>query len=267
MSQLAAKHEPAPDDYTAFCEGLHRLCNVDLLQYRRTQMERRVRTFAERRGKPALLDYLALLAADPGELDLLLDRVTINVSQLWRNPVQWQTVAEEVVPPLAQAGRIRAWSAGCSYGAEVYTIAAICREVVPRAKLEIRGSDIDERVIARARHGFFSDADMRTVPPRSAERWFTRVADGWQVSEELRAVARFAVENLLECTPKPGAYDLVTCRNMVIYITEASREVLHRKLADSLRPGGWLIVGSTERIPAAASYDLELVHPFTYRKR
>jgi chemotaxis protein methyltransferase CheR len=266
VSAQPASHAPFPDDYPAFCEGLARLSNVDLVQYRCPQMERRIRTFAQRRGKPALLDYLALLAADAGELDLLLDRVTINVSQLWRNPVQWQTIAQEVVPCLARAGGIRAWSAGCSYGAEAYTIAAICREIAPNAELEVHGSDIDERVITRARQGLFSDADLRTAPPRSVERWFERVADGWQVSDELRAVTRFTVENLLECTPKPAAYDLIACRNMVIYFTEQSRDALHTRLASALRPGGWLMVGSTERIVAAAAYGLELVYPFTYRR-
>ena len=267
MSQAAAKPVLVADDYPPFCEGVQRLCNVDLSQYRRGQMERRIRSFAGRRGKVMLLDYLALLAADPSELDQLLDRITINVSQLWRNPLQWQAIAEEVVPALAPAGRIRAWSAGCSYGAEAYTIAAICGEVAPGAALEIRGSDIDERVIARARSGIFSDADMRTVPPASVERWFTQAGDGWQVSRKLRAVTEFAVENLLECAPAAGSYDLIACRNMVIYFTEDSRDVLHHKLAGALRSGGWLLVGSTERIPAAASYGLELVYPFTYLKR
>jgi len=267
MRQAASLTRPRPDDeYPSFCAGVQRLCNVDLAHYKRGQMERRVRTFAERRGKPSLLDYLALLAADPGELDQFLDRVTINVSQLWRNPLQWQALAENVIPDLARRGRIRAWSAGCSYGAEVYTLAAICREVAPRVELKVHGSDIDARMIARARHGCFADADMRAVPPQSAKRWFRHTPQGWQTVPELLALAEFEVENLLECAPPPGAYDLITCRNMVIYFIEGSRVELHRKLAGALRAGGWLMVGSTERITDAGSYGLEPVYPFIYRK-
>jgi len=266
MSRLAARAIPLTDEYVAFCEGLRRLARVDLLQYRRTQMERRVQAFAERRGKPNLLDYLGLLATDPGELDMLLDRITINVSQLWRNPLQWQTLAEQVIPELVRSGPIRAWSAGCSYGAEVFTIAAVCREVAPSAAVSVHGSDIDERMIARARLAHFSDADMRTVPSRSLERWFERIDGGWQVSPELTALASFAVENLLECATPPGAYELITCRNLVIYFTDESRATLHRTLARALRPGGWLLVGSTERVVDAAAYGLELVYPFIYRK-
>ena len=262
----AARPTPLVDEYPAFCEGVRRLSNVDLLQYRRAQMERRIRTFAQRRGKQQLLDYLALLAADPGELDLLLDRVTINVSQLWRNPFQWQMLAEQVIPQIAEHGRISAWSAGCSYGAEVYTIAAVCREAAPSAAVAVHGSDIDERMIARAQRACFTDGDMRNVPPPSVERWFEQVDAGWRVRPELVGLASFAVENLLECPVPVGTYDLIVCRNMVIYFTEPSRDALHRKLAGALRDGGWLMVGSTERVPDAAAYGLELVHPFTYRK-
>jgi chemotaxis protein methyltransferase CheR len=266
VSQLAPRRDSRADEFAAFCEGVQRLSNVDLRQYKRAQMERRIRTFSQRRGKPDLLDYLALLAADPGELDLLLDRVTINVSQLWRNPLQWQTLAEQAIPELARHGPIRAWSAGCSYGAEVFTMAAICREVAPDAAVSVRGTDIDERMIARARRGHFSSADVRTVPAGSLGRWFERLGEGWRACDELMALVRFEVENLLDCEPARGAYDLIACRNLVIYFTEETRAAVHRKLACALRPGGWLIVGSAERIPDARAHGLDLVYPFIYRK-
>ena len=109
------------DEYVVFCEGVRRLCQVDLLQYKRNQMERRIRSFAARRGIARLAEYLSLLGAQSDELDEFLDRVTINVSQLWRNPEQWSLLSVDVIAELAQRGRIKAWSAGCSYGAEAYT--------------------------------------------------------------------------------------------------------------------------------------------------
>ena len=258
--------QPAADEYPAFCAGVQRLCKIDLTSYGRVQMERRIRTFAASRGKPELLDYLALLAHDEGELDFFLDRMTINVSQLWRNPLQWQTLADVVLPELGRPGRIHAWSAGCSDGAEVYTLAALCREAVPGAAVEIRGTDIDERMIAKARIGSFSDADMRNVPEVSRRRWFDAHGTSWQVKRELLALAHFDAENLLTCSPPRGAYDLICCRNTVIYFTEPSRSAVHERLAEALRPGGSLMVGATERINLAETYGLELVLPFTYRK-
>ena len=129
MSALPLIH----DDYVAFCEGVRGLCDIDLLQYKRGQMERRVRSFAERRGHPDLALYLRLLAGDTAARDEFLDRVTINVSNLWRNPEQWERLQTEIVPALAAGGTLRAWSAGCSYGAEAYTLAAVCRLAAPAA--------------------------------------------------------------------------------------------------------------------------------------
>src|SRR6185437_16886214 len=118
MSQPAFKR----DDYTDFCEGVRRLTGIDLGQYKRPQMERRIRTFAESRGATSLPDYLRRLSDDRAQLESFLDRMTINVSQLWRNPEQWERLAAAVLPELATTGQIRVWSAGCSYGAEAYTI-------------------------------------------------------------------------------------------------------------------------------------------------
>ena len=112
----------ATDDYLVFCEGLRRLSGVDLTQYKRPQMERRLRAFFARKGIDALSAGVSLLRSDPAELERLLDRMTINVSQLWRHPEQWQRLSADVLPALAGSRQIRAWSAGCSYGAEAYTL-------------------------------------------------------------------------------------------------------------------------------------------------
>ena len=132
---------------------MRRLTGIDLAQYKRPQMERRIRSFADRKGITALPAYLTALTADRVALDEFLDRMTINVSQLWRNPEQWTRLQQTILPELARTGSIRAWSAGCSYGAEAYTLAAICREVAPGCRVEIRGTDIDPRMVARARDG------------------------------------------------------------------------------------------------------------------
>ena len=257
---------PIGDDYVDFCEGINRLVGIDLLQYKRGQMERRLRSFAERRGIARLGDYLNVLRSDDEELERFLDRVTINVSQLWRNPEQWAVLGRQVVPELAETGRIRIWSAGCSYGAECYTIAGVCLESAPGARVEVLGTDVDQRMITRAREGVFSVDDARTVPPASLDRWFERVDDGWQAKPELRKVTTFERGDLLTMRFPPAAYDLVLCRNVVIYFTEDVRDALHRRLAASLRSGGYLVVGSTERVAATGENGLELACPFTYRK-
>ena len=131
----STRGQPSPrrqaDDFTALCELVRQLCAVDLLQYKRNQMERRVRTWTERRGTPDLAEYGKILRKDPEELDAFLDRVTINVSHLWRHEDQFEVLRKKLLPELAERKRLKIWSAGSSYGAEAYTIAAVARETIP----------------------------------------------------------------------------------------------------------------------------------------
>ena len=256
----------AGDDYLVFCELFLRLTSIDLGQYKRGQMERRIRTFAERAGIKDLEKYAAIIKADPSELERFLDRVTINVSQLWRNPQQWAMLARDVLPVLAKDGKVKIWSAGSSYGAEAYTLAAVCREAIPTARVEILGTDIDKRMVERARKGHFSLDDARDAPRDGMARWFDQTADGWQAKAEIQKLVRFEVGDLLRVTPPAAAYDLILCRNTVIYFSEDFRDALHERLAGALRPGGFLMVGSTERISYPTQLKLDSCLPFTYRK-
>jgi chemotaxis protein methyltransferase CheR len=254
------------DDYLAFCEGLRRICGIDLTQYKRGQMERRLRAFFERRGIAQLTEALPTLRPGSEELDQLLDRVTINVSQLWRHPEQWEFLSGGLLAELARAGSLKAWSAGCSYGAEAYTLAAVCRDATPRARVQILGTDIDRRMVARATEGAFTQEDARTAPAEAMERHFERVHGGWRARPELRAMTRFEIGDLLRTSPPQGAYDLVMCRNTVIYFAEPIRDELHARLASALRPGGCLVIGATERVSNPAELNLTPVHPFIFRK-
>ena len=256
------------DEYVAFCRGLRHLAEVDLSQYKRGQMERRIRSFAGRRGVTLLGDYLAILRSERDELDRFLDRITINVSQLWRNPEQWELLGASLLPELqGRQGGIRAWSAGCSYGAEAYTLAAVAREHVPTARVTILGSDVDARMVARAREGRFDADDARSAPPAALRRWFEPDGDGWRPRAELARLVRFEVADLLSMPVPRAAYDLVLCRNVVIYFTETVRDSVHARLAASLRPGGYLVVGSTERVAQPGALGLHTAHPFVYRQR
>ena len=262
MSQPAFKR----DDYSDFCEGVRRLTAIDLAQYKRPQMERRIRSFVDRRGIGGLPEYLSALAADRDALEQFLDRMTINVSQLWRNPDQWARLGQAILPELTRTGTIRAWSAGSSYGAEAYTLAAVCRRVAPGCKVEIRGTDIDARMVARARESRFSADDARTAPADELERAFDRDGDGWRAKPELRMMVRFATGDLLRDPVPQGSFDLILCRNVVIYFTEAVRDALHERLASALRPGGYLMVGSSERVSTPQAFGLATSHPFIYRR-
>ncbi len=266
-----AAHAPrsdfaATDDYIGFCEGLRQICGIDLTQYKRPQMERRLRSYWSRLGVTKLTDALPRLRGDAAQLDDLLDRVTINVSQLWRHPDQWTHLERGLLAEVAKDGRLRAWSAGCSYGAEAYTLAAVCAAAIPRATVRITGTDIDQRMIARAKTGEFSTADARTAPAAAMERWFERTPDGWRAKPALQSMTSFEVGDLLKLRPTASSYELIMCRNTVIYFADQIRDELHASFAHGLRPGGLLVIGGTERITDAASLGLASIHPFIYRK-
>jgi chemotaxis protein methyltransferase CheR len=264
----AAARPVSATDYEPFCVAVRQLCGIDLLQYKRGQMERRIRSFATARGVDNLTTYAARLKGDKAELDKFLDRVTINVSQLWRNPEQWSVLEEKILPDLAESGqnRIRAWSAGCSYGAEAYTLAAIARRAVPRAQIAIVGTDIDGRMVQRARTGVFTADDARDAPTATLASHFSMVDGAWHAGGDIKRLVRFEQGDLLRARPAAGSYDLVLCRNTVIYFNEDVRDALHGRLADSLRPGGRLVVGATERVSEPAEHGLEPESPFVYRK-
>ena len=266
----AAPAAASDDDYGRFTAGFRRLTRIDLDQYKRAQMERRIRSFAERRGEPDLGRYLHRLQEDPAELEAFLDRITINVSQLWRNPEQWEILRDRLLPELAGTGTIRAWSAGCSYGAEAYTLAALLRRQSSASRglrCEVRGTDIDERMVERAREGRFTAADARDAPLAELRAHFeAEPGGGWRASPELRRMARFTTGDLLRTTAPRGGFDLVLCRNTVIYFNEDVRDALHARLAAALRPGGYLVIGATERVADAPALGLRPTHPFIYRK-
>jgi chemotaxis protein methyltransferase CheR len=256
------------DDYASLCEKVRLLCGVDLMQYKRGQMERRVRTWVQRRGAASLPVYGDLLRRDPDELDAFLDRVTINVSHLWRHEEQWDALQKQILPELAaKTGRVRAWSAGSSYGAEAFTLAAVCKEAVPRATVSIVGTDLDRRMVARARTGEFSAEDARSAPAALLHRHFEPLEGGaWRASRELRTIVRFEQGDLLRMPVATGRYDLVMCRNTVIYFTEDVRDALHRRLVEALAPGGYLVVGTSERVADPRGLGLTSPHHFIYRK-
>jgi chemotaxis protein methyltransferase CheR len=257
----------ATDDFAALCELVRRLSSVDLLQYKRGQMERRVRTWTARRGTPDLAAYGERLKAEPEELDAFLDRVTSNVSHLWRHEDQWSALAKTILPELAQRGRVRAWSAGSSYGAEAFTLAAVASEAIPGVRVEIQGTDLDKRMVARARTGVFTPEDARTAPPKMLEKHFVkRPEGGWVAKPELQRMVRFETGDLLRMPIPAERYDVVFCRNTVIYFTEEVRDALHERLVKALAPGGYLIVGTSERVADPRALGLTSPFHFIYRK-
>jgi chemotaxis protein methyltransferase CheR len=207
-----------------------------------------------------------MLESDDSLLHEFMDRVTINVSELFRNPEQYRILRERIIPDLLKRSNpLRVWSAGCSYGQEPYSLAICLEEAAPGKRHSIFASDIDDRALASAQRGVFSQLDAKSVDREHRARWFTEDGDNLIADDHLKDMIHFGKVNLLKDSFTTG-YDLIVCRNVVIYFTEEAKARLYSQFFASLKPGGYLFVGGTERISGHAEIGYTNPYPFFYHK-
>lgn len=253
-------------DFAAFKRKVKSAYGLDLEAYKRPQMERRLRSNMDKCGAANFQQYFSLMQRDEKTLDDFMDRITINVSELFRNPDQFETLGTRVVPELLKMRRgLSIWSAGCSYGAEPYSLAMIMDEIAPIGRHTIHATDIDDKMLARARAGVFQEAEMRNVSASRKEKYFDITPQGYEAKDRLKRWFKFQKHSLLDSQFSKG-FDLILCRNVVIYFTEEAKAGLYERFFNSLNPGGYLFVGGTERINNATQIGFETRIPFFYRK-
>jgi len=263
------REQPAVNDdldFSLFKRKVRLSYGIDLNAYKRQQMERRLRANMLRCGAHSFQQYYAAMQTNAALLDEFLDRITINVSELFRNPEQFETLRTVILPKLLEGGSaLSVWSAGCSYGAEPYSLAILLDELAPGRAHKILATDIDERMLARARAGEFADAEMRNVSRARLLKYFDRRDDKVTARSTIKNMISFARHNLLEDSFGKG-FDLIVCRNVVIYFTDETKKTLYSRFFGALRPGGYLFVGGTERIADHADLGYETHVPFFYGK-
>jgi chemotaxis protein methyltransferase CheR len=195
-----------------------------------------------------------------------LDRMTINVSEFWRNANRWEILMNRFIPELLTANkRLKVWSAACSTGEEPYTLSMILHDLNILPATNVLATDIDEGALERARRGIYVEASLREVPQKFANKYFTKKDLMFHVSDQLKQAVRFQRQNLLVDMFETN-FDLIICRNVIIYFTDEAKNMLYQKFARSLRPGGLLFIGSTEQIFNPGQYGLEAADTFFYRK-
>ncbi|MCR8642289.1 protein-glutamate O-methyltransferase CheR [Paenibacillus sp. N1-5-1-14] len=254
-------------DYTLFIEGVKSFTGIDLAQYKEAQMKRRLTTLRTKKGYASFALYLEALKKDKLLLNEFLDRMTINVSEFWRNPNRWEILEKRFLPEmLANNRRLKVWSAACSTGEEPYTLAMILAEQGALKDSKLIATDIDDNVLEKARVGQYIDRAVRDVPPAYLKKYMIEQGVHYTASEELKRGVTFKKQNLLLDTFETG-FDLIVCRNVIIYFTDEAKTELFHKFARALRPGGILFVGSTEQIFSPGVYGFEPAETFFYRKK
>jgi two-component system CheB/CheR fusion protein len=201
--------------------------------------------------------YLEVLKNDPKELGLLAKDLLIHVTSFFRDPKVFDLLAEKIIPELVRSHPpdqpLRVWIAGCSTGEETYSLAMLFREQITVAKRDIKlqvfASDVDADAIASARDGLYPETIEADVSPSRLARFFSKEDHGYRVSTELRAAVVFAVQDVL-ADPPFSRLDLVSCRNLLIYLQPEAQEKIVSLLDFALREGGVLLLGSTETVGA-----------------
>lgn len=255
------------EDYITFIRLIKEKTAIDLAQYKEAQMKRRLSTLRLKHGCKTFVAFFDKMMKDKDLYYEFLDRMTINVSEFWRNRSRWEVLRERILPLLAaQHKPLKLWSAACSTGEEPYTLAMILAEDKLLAQTKLHACDIDDGALRRAKEGIYVDRSLKEVPNTFVSRYFKQQGNFYHIVPELKQVIQFKQQNLLEDT-FDSSYDLIICRNVMIYFTEEAKSKLYHKFAQALRPGGILFVGSTEQIFNPAQYGFESADTFFYRKK
>ncbi|CAM5791819.1 MULTISPECIES: CheR family methyltransferase [Brevibacillus] len=251
-------------DFLQFIASVKKMTGIDLALYKEAQMKRRLTSLRLKRGYTTFAQYFEAIAKDKELFYEFLDRMTINVSEFFRNPGRWEVLENKILPRLVrQSPRLKCWSAACSTGEEPYTLSLLLLR--HRWDASVLASDIDEGAIAKAKQGVYTERALQDCPKDLLDKYFQKDSLSYRISDEVKKRVNFRKHNLLADTFESG-FDLIICRNVMIYFTEEAKHELYHKFSRALKPGGVLFVGSTEQIFQPQQYQFETEDTFFYRK-
>jgi chemotaxis protein methyltransferase CheR len=249
--------DPLTDDHLRrVCEFLYRRTGIAYTEAKRYYVERRVTDRMQRSGARSFQAYLDLAHADEAEAEHLINSFTVNETYFYREEHQLRCLSQSLLPEIvARRGPgdlVRLWSAPCSTGEEPYSLAIWLLEnwpLVDAYHIEIIGSDIDTRALADAARGVYGERALARLPPDVIERYFERAREGERrIIQDLRESVHYRPVNLIDAAAMraQGLFDVIFCRNVLIYFDDASRLEAAHNLYRALRPGGFICLGHTE---------------------
>ena len=243
---------------------------VDFTHYKQTTLQRRIKRRMVLHKLEKLKDYLRFIKNNPTELDELYKDILIHVTGFFRDAQAFEALRQQVLPNLflgrkMDAGPVRIWVTGCSTGEEVYSIAITILEYVweqaryipPAAgsnkEIQIFATDISESALEHARKGLYSEASVSDVSPERLKRFFVRIDGGYQINKPIREMCIFANQDLAKDPPFSNL-DLITCRNLLIYLGPALQKRVISAMHYGLKPNGYLLLGGSESLGAFADH-------------
>ena len=237
----------------------------DFSGYRPSMINRRLMQRFSATGCKDRTSYLQYLQGHPDELDRLVDALTINVSRFFRNTLTFEYIADRVLPVIAIEKKdaldhsLRVWSAGCSTGEEPYSVAILINEFMRKEELKLHlnifATDIEEGSLKKSREGVYPFGSIKNVKYRLLKKYFTIDDETYTLNPEIKELVSFSVYDMLDSkTYVPpesvfGGFDMVLCRNVLIYFQAEYQDRVFDKLLRSLAGGGYLVLGEAEMLP------------------
>lgn len=257
-------------DYEAFKKLFLQLSQIDLNLYKEKQMKRRITSLVEKRGFTQYCPFLDAMKSDRELYNTFINYLTINVSEFYRNPLQWEMFERRILPEVQKRKHslenVKIWSSACSTGDEPYTIVMILNRHVPLSKIRVLATDIDMGAMDKAKQGVYSSRSIKEMPADFLKNHFTQVgSDAWKINDDVKRCVEFRQMNLLK-DPYPRDQDIIVCRNVLIYFTEEAKDKIFADFNHALVPGGVLFIGSTEQIIGYQKYGYKPMETFFYQK-
>jgi two-component system CheB/CheR fusion protein len=249
--------ESAAADFRSLLEKLSARYNFDFREYKEGSLGRRIRARMGQVHVDSFAAYADLLDSDPSEHVVLFNTILINVTNFFRDPDAWKTLAVDVIPRLVEecgdSRTLRIWSAGCSSGEEPYSIAMLVAEHLGEAAnnvtVKIYGTDVDEEALTAARHALYRLDQLKDVPSRLVDRYFVRDGQLYRFRRDIRRWCIFGTHNLAQAPPL-SHIDLLVCRNVMIYFTSEPQDRILARFHYSIREDGFLFLGRSESLLA-----------------
>ncbi|MBE6044684.1 MAG: protein-glutamate O-methyltransferase CheR [Clostridium thermopalmarium] len=253
-------------DLEDFKKWVFREFNIDLSAYKSNQLHRRILSLMSRVGVNSVEEYITLLKKDENQRQKFLDFITINVTEFFRNPEIFNDLEKKIENDLIlREKNLKIWSAACSIGAEPYSIAMILDNLKIKGNHSILATDIDTSILERAKKGEFTAGEMKNVKPEYIKKYFGKKEDKFIIAPKIRNMVTFKRHDLILDNYEKG-FDLIVCRNVVIYFNQDVKNEIYKKFSASLKKGGLLFVGATESIYNYKDYGFEKASTFIYKK-
>lgn len=250
-----------------FKRKIFKKSGIDLNAYKSRQIQRRIRGLSEKMGFSTLRKYWYFLEKNPREYENFLDYISINFSEFFRDPDRFQELEKRALPELLKkTSNLRIWSAACATGEEPYSLAIILEERYPQVVNRILATDIDEAALRKAKLGIYDKIHLKHVSLKRLNEYFVREKDKFKVKTRIKRRVKFKKLNLLKDEFPRHFFQLVLCRNVIIYLENEAKNALIARLHSSLRKDGILFLGGTEKILACAEVGFKRMGDCFYQK-